>query len=328
MLNIAVFGCGRIGKIHAASIATLPGARLAAVTDALPEAATGLAAELGCTAQDADTILSDPAVDAIVIATPTTTHYDLIHAAAAAGKAVFCEKPVDLDTARVVSCQRAVDAAGVPFLTAFQRRFDPHLGALGRRLREGAAGSVELIVMASRDPGPPPIDYIKTSGGLFRDMMIHDLDMARFLMDEAFATVHAVGACHVDPAIAEAGDIDTAAVTLTTASGRICQITCSRRASYGYDQRVEVHGSKAMLRVDNLRENLIEVADAGGMARAKPLHFFLDRYAAAYRAEMAYFITCLATGEALSPGIADGLAAQRLADAAHRSFESGSVVTL
>lgn len=328
MLNIGLLGCGRIGIVHARSISQVAGARLAAVADFVPTAAEALAAKSGAAVKTSDDIIADPAIDAVIIGTPTDTHYDLIHAAAAAGKAIFCEKPIDLSADRIRDCIKAVNAAGVPFMTAFNRRFDPNFANLRARLHEGEIGDAEIVTILSRDPAPPPISYIKSSGGIFRDMMIHDLDMARFLLGEEPVHVHATGAALVDPEIGRAGDVDTAAVTLTTASGKICQISNSRRATYGYDQRIEVHGSKGMLRAANVLENTIELANDAGFRAAPAQHFFLERYEAAYRAEMLHFIEALNAGQAVSPGIDDGLRAQLLADAATLSCAENRVVTL
>ncbi|WP_298436337.1 inositol 2-dehydrogenase [uncultured Jannaschia sp.] len=328
MLNIALLGCGRIGQVHARSLARIEGARVAAVCDAVPEAAAALAATTGAEAMDADAVLARPGLDAVVIGTPTDTHFDLIHAAAAAGLAIFCEKPVDLDATRITACARAVADAGVPFLTAFNRRFDPSFADLRARLHAGEIGDPEIVTITSRDPSPPPLSYIAGSGGLFRDMMIHDLDMARWLLDEEPVRVQATGAALVDPEIGAAGDVDTAAVMLTTASGRIAQIGCSRRATYGYDQRIEVHGSLGMLRAGNRLETTVEAAGPAGFRRAPAQHFFLERYADAYLAEMRAFVDALRTGTPPTPSIADGLRAQVLADAADTACREGRVVVL
>lgn len=328
MLNIGILGCGRIGQVHARSIRQIEGARISAVADAFEAPAAALAARSGAAVLPALELINSADVDAVVIGTPTDTHYDLIHAAARAGKAIFCEKPVDMSAARIRDCMAAVTAAGVPFLTAFNRRFDPHFANAQARIAAGEIGAVEIITIQSRDPAPPPISYIQSSGGLFRDMMIHDLDMARFLLGEEPVSVYAVGASLVDPEIGRAGDVDTAAVTLTTASGRICQITNSRRAGYGYDQRIEVHGEKGMLGVENIQENTVEVATSAGFRKAPTLHFFLERYEIAYRNEMAYFVDCVANQRPISPGIEDGLRAQLLADAATRSCETATVISL
>ena len=324
MLNIGLLGCGRIGQVHGRSLIYIDNARVAAVADAFPDSAHALAGKLGAQVLDANALIDDPDIDAVVIGTPTDTHYDLIHRAAAAGKAIFCEKPVDMSVERIQECLAAVSAANVPFMTAFQRRFDPNFAALKGRIDAGDIGDVEMVTIMSRDPSPPPVSYIKSSGGLFRDMMIHDFDMARFLLGEDPIEVNAVGSCLVNPEIGEAGDVDTALATLKTASGKLCQISCSRRASYGYDQRVEVHGSKGLIRADNLLENHVEIATQDGFQRAPALNFFLERYAEAYRLEMTHFIEALNAGRAPSPSGIDGLRAQSIADAAAASLESGT----
>jgi myo-inositol 2-dehydrogenase/D-chiro-inositol 1-dehydrogenase len=323
MISIGLLGCGRIGQVHARSIARLDNARLTAVADALPQAAQKLADSAGAAARAADKIIEASDIDAVIIATPTTLHFDQIHALAAAGKAIFCEKPIDLSAERAAECMAAVEAAGVPFMTAFNRRFDPHFAHLQQQLAEGAIGVPELAVITSRDPAPPPVSYIEQSGGLFRDMMIHDFDMARFLLSEEPEEIYAVGSCLVDPEIGAVGDIDTAMVTLRTASGKLAQINNSRRATYGYDQRVEVHGSDGMLQAANQTEHHVTRAGPNGFTTAPNQHFFLERYEAAYLAEMAHFVEALSTGTAPTPSISDGVAAQRLADAATRSFKSG-----
>lgn len=328
MLNIGLLGCGRIGQVHAKSVAHIEGVRVSAVADAFAAPAEALAAQTGAQVLDSMALIESADVDAVVIGTPTDTHYDLIHAAAANGKAIFCEKPVDMSADRIRECMTAVDKAGVPFLTAFNRRFDPNFANVQSRIASGEIGDVEIVTILSRDPSPPPVSYIKSSGGLFRDMMIHDLDMARFLLGEEPVSVYAVGASLVDPEIGKAGDVDTAAVTLTTASGKICQISNSRRASYGYDQRIEVHGSAGMLRAENMLENTVEVATANGFRAAPAQHFFLERYAEAYRREMAHFVDAVRDGTPISPTIEDGLRAQVLADAAAESLEAKQPVSL
>ncbi|CAM4037234.1 inositol 2-dehydrogenase [Palleronia rufa] len=328
MLNVGLLGCGRIGRVHGASLGRIEGARVAAVADAVPAAAQALAESCGAGAMPAADLIGSAGIDAVVIGTPTDTHYELIHAAAAAGKAILCEKPVDMSADRIRECMAAVEAAGVPFMTAFNRRFDPNFAAIAARIGAGEIGAVEIVTILSRDPAPPPPSYIAGSGGIFRDMMIHDFDMARFLLGEEPVSVYAVGAALVDPEIGEAGDVDTAAVTLTTPAGRICQISNSRRARYGYDQRVEVHGALGMLRADNMLQDTVESAGADGFRRAPAQAFFLERYAAAYEAEMRHFVDCVASGRGVGPGIGDGLRAQLLADAADLSRREGRVVRL
>jgi myo-inositol 2-dehydrogenase / D-chiro-inositol 1-dehydrogenase len=327
MIRIAVLGAGRIGRIHGRNAASHPDARLVAVADPHVPSAQELAAATGAEVASLDEIVERSDVDAILVCTPTTTHADLIERGARAGKAVFCEKPVDLSSARIEACLATVEKAGTPLMIGFNRRFDPNFASLRRRLADGEVGEVEIVTILSRDPGPPPVSYIATSGGLFRDMMIHDLDMARFLLlgDEP-VEVHAVGSSLVDPAIGQAGDVDTAAVMLKTAKGRIVQISNSRRATYGYDQRIEVHGSKGMIRAGNIHRTTVEVANASGIAADPVQDFFLERYAEAYREELATFLNAVRDGKPCNPTGRDGLMAQRLADAATESAQSGKPV--
>ena len=314
--------------MHGATLRGMTNARAVAVADAMPAAAQSLAASLGAQVMDADALINDPGIDAVIIGTPTTTHYDLIHAASAAGKAIFCEKPIDLSVDRIHDCLAAVQKAGVPFMTAFNRRFDPNFTHLQAQISAQVIGNVELVTILSRDPSPPPIGYVKTSGGIFRDMMIHDLDMARFLLGEEPVTLTAAASCLVDPEIGAAGDFDTAVVTLKTASGKLCQISNSRRATYGYDQRIEVHGSLGMLRADNMLETTVELSNAAGMCKAPMQPFFLERYAAAYRAELLHFVSSLETGQSVTPTGQDGLKAQVLADAADAAARDGLTKTI
>jgi myo-inositol 2-dehydrogenase/D-chiro-inositol 1-dehydrogenase len=329
MIRIAVLGAGRIGRIHGRNAAAHPAAQLTAVADPMADAAAALASQTGASVAPIDEIVERSDVDAILICTPTTTHADLIERGARAGKAVFCEKPVDLSSDRIVRCLEVVEKSGTPLMIGFNRRFDPHFASLHQRLAEGAVGEVEIVTILSRDPSPPPATYVATSGGLFRDMMIHDLDMARFLLlgDEP-VEVHAVGSSLVDPEIGRAGDVDTAAVMLKTARGRIVQISNSRRATYGYDQRIEVHGSKGMIRAGNVHRSTVEVATADGFAADPVQDFFLERYADAYRAELTAFLDAVAAGRQPAPTGHDGLMAQRLADAATESAQTGKPVLL
>jgi len=324
-LSFAVLGAGRIGKVHAAAIAATPGARLAAVADAIAPAAEALAAEHGCAVRTLDEIETAGGIDAVVICTPTDTHADLIERFARAGKAIFCEKPIDLSVDRVRACLKTVEETGATLMIGFNRRFDPHFRAVRQAIDEGRIGDVEMVQIVSRDPGAPPATYIASSGGIFRDMTIHDFDMARFLLGEEPETVFATGSVLVDPEIGRLGDFDSVSVTLTTRSGRHCTISNSRRAVYGYDQRIEVHGSKGAVSAENQRPVSIEVATAQGYTRP-PLHdFFMTRYSQAYRAEIAAFIAAVGGGEA-SPGGRDGLAALLLAEAALRSVAEGRSV--
>jgi myo-inositol 2-dehydrogenase/D-chiro-inositol 1-dehydrogenase len=328
MIAIGLLGAGRIGQIHGRNIASSGRAKLAAIADPFPDGAKALSVATGAPVRTAEEILADKSIDAILIATPTDTHADFIDQAAAAGKAVLCEKPVDMSAARISDTLARVEKTGIPLMIGFNRRFDPNFAALQKRLADGAAGNVELVTILSRDPAPPPVSYIERSGGLFRDMMIHDFDMARFLLGEEVAEVYAVGSSLVDPAIGEAGDVDTAAVLLRTKSGKICQISNSRRATYGYDQRIEVHGSKGMLSAGNVHETTVQFAGSGGFVADPVQNFFLERYAAAYRNEIETFIDTITKGTKPSPSGHDGLQAQRLADAATESRETGKSVKI
>ena len=328
MLRFGLLGAGRIGQIHGRNIAASPEARLVAIADVDAKAAAALAESTGAEVRDADAIIAAGDIDAILIGTPTDTHADLIEAGARANKAVLCEKPVDLDSSRVESCLKVVESAGIPLMIGFNRRFDPNFAALQRRVASGAVGTVEIVTVISRDPAPPPISYIERSGGLYRDMMIHDFDIVRFVLGEEPVEVTAYGSSLVDPAIGRAGDVDTALVMLRTASGKLAQISNSRRAAYGYDQRIEVHGSEGMARAENIHETTVEIAGKSGFNRDPVQHFFLERYASAYRLELAAFIDAVNAGRAPSPSGLDGLRAQRLADAATQSKETGRPVAI
>jgi myo-inositol 2-dehydrogenase/D-chiro-inositol 1-dehydrogenase len=255
-------------------------------------------------------------------------HADLIERAARAGKAIFCEKPIDLDAARIRRCLDVVKTTRASLMVGFNRRFDPNFAALRARIVAGAIGEVETVSITSRDPGPPPLSYIARSGGLFRDMMIHDFDMARFLLGEEPIAISAMGSALVDKAIGEAGDVDTAVVVMETKSGKVAQISNSRRATYGYDQRVEVLGAKGMLSAGNVRETTVEFAGADGFFGDKILNFFLERYAAAYRLELDAFVAAVGAGRSPSPSGEDGLSANLLADAAYKSWQTKQRVSL
>jgi myo-inositol 2-dehydrogenase/D-chiro-inositol 1-dehydrogenase len=320
MISFAVFGAGRIGAIHAGNIARHPATRLQAVVDPNPAAAAALAARHGARVSSAESVFADPAVDAVLIASSTDTHADLAVAAARAGKAIFCEKPIDLSLARVDWAVAAVEAAGVPMLVGFNRRFDPSFAALKSRVETGAVGAVEQVVVTSRDPGLPPIGYLKVSGGQLRDMTIHDFDTARWLLGEEPVEVFAFGSVLVDPAVAGVGDTDSLMVLMRTASGKLAHINNSRRAAYGYDQRIEVHGSQGRLIAGNHTASTVELADAEAVKSEKPLHFFLERYEAAYRREIDAFVTALQAKRPMPVGAEDGRRALVLAEAAVRSI--------
>jgi myo-inositol 2-dehydrogenase/D-chiro-inositol 1-dehydrogenase len=292
------------------------------VVDVNRAAAEALAGKHGAKVASQQEALADPSVDAVLIASATSTHVDLITAAAQAKKAIFCEKPIDLDLARADRAIAAVKAAGVPFFVGFNRRFDPSFAAVKAAADAGKVGAIETVTITSRDPAPPPIEYVKVSGGIFRDMMIHDFDMARWLLPDEPASVMAAGSSLVSKEIELVGDIDTACVILETARGVLCQISNSRRAVYGYDQRIEVFGSKGMLRADNPLETTLGYANEQGVSGAKLPYFFLERYAEAYRRELTYFVKGVESGGSFS-GAEDGRRALLLAEAALRSLSSG-----
>ncbi len=326
MLAIAQFGAGRIGAIHAGNVAACPRARLAHVVDVNGAAAARLASRHGAAASSQAEALADPAVGAVIIASATDTHADLIIAAAAAGKAIFCEKPIDLSLARVDSALAAVRAAGVPMMVGFNRRFDPDFAALHAAIAAGRIGRTEQVLITSRDPDPPPLDYVRVSGGQLRDMTIHDFDMARWLLGEEPVEVFAYGAALVDPAIGAAGDTDSVMVLLRTASGRMAHINNCRRTTYGYDQRIEVFGSAGRLTAGNRLESTVELANRDGQTAARPLHFFLERYAEAYRRELTAFVDAVLDGGALPVRAEDGRQALVLADCAARALCAGKPV--
>ncbi|GGO84487.1 inositol 2-dehydrogenase [Marinobacterium nitratireducens] len=328
-LTLAVFGTGRIGAVHARNAAAQPGVAVKYLVDPIEsEARRAIALHSGAAIVDAGTVFSDPDVDGVIVASSTDTHTDLLLQAARAGKAVFCEKPVSLEFAQVVRVASMIRESGIPCMLGFQRRYDPNFRLVRERIAQGASGNLEQIIMTTRDPSPPPVEYVKRSGGLFRDQAIHDFDMARFLLGEEIATVYAVGGCLIDPAIGEAGDIDTAMITLKSVSGRFVQMNNCRRAAFGYDQRLEAVCSREVLSVGNSPQHSVTVADAKGFTAAPPENYFIERFAEAYRLEMAAFIGMLRNGTKPLAGIEEGLEAQRLAEAAQLSLESGQPVAI
>ena len=327
-LRFGLLGAGRIGKVHAKAVSADANAVLVAVADAMPAAAEAIAKQYGCEVRTIEAILAAKDIDAVVICTPTDTHADLIEKFVKAGKAVFCEKPIDLSLARVKTCLEVVRAAKGTLMVGFNRRFDPHFAAVKAEIAKGSIGEVEMITITSRDPGAPPVDYIKRSGGIFRDMTIHDFDMARWLLDEDVTEVSAMAAVLVDKAIGEAGDSDSVQVMLKTATGKMAIISNSRRATYGYDQRIEVHGSKGVVSAENQRPVSIEVANGAGYTRP-PLHdFFMTRYTEAYAAEIAGFIKAVTDKKAANPSGEDGLKALALSEAALKSVKEGRTVKM
>ncbi|MEH6577483.1 MAG: inositol 2-dehydrogenase [Amphritea sp.] len=330
MIGFALFGAGRIGKMHAEYIADHPQAELLYVYDHYQPAASETAEKNGAlVAESVDQVLNDERVQAVLIATSTDTHVDLLIAAAKAGKAILCEKPIDLDTKIVERCWEEVKDCNVPIQIGFNRRFDSGHSALRAAVAAGELGSLEQLIITSRDPGLAPIEYLKVSGGLFRDMAIHDFDIARFILGEEPVEIQVFGSALVDPQVAEIGDVDSAMIIMKTASGKLVHINCSRRSVYGYDQRIEAFGSEGMLLSDNPRPNGLTRYSAQSTGSREPLYdFFIDRYQQAYDLQLNAFVEALEEGKPVSPSFQDGLRAQRLADAAQQALESGLAVKL
>ena len=328
MLRVAVIGAGRIGKIHAGNVARHPRARLVAVVDPVEAAAKALAGAHGSQwATQPKDLIAGKEIDAIIIGSPTNTHIDLIDQAAAAGKAVLCEKPIDLDIDKVNRCLEHLARRPVPLLLGFNRRFDPSAAALKRAIVAGEVGSVRQVIISSRDPGPPPLSYVASSGGIFRDMTIHDFDMGRWLLGEEPVEVFASASCLVDPQVAQYDDFDTAMVVMRTASGKQCHINNCRQAAYGYDQRLEVLGSAGMLMNGNLRPTTLRRYSAQRTEVQDPLlNFFLERYADSYRNELDAFVEAVLDKQPVPVSGEDGRRALMLADAAVESAKTGKAV--
>lgn len=328
MLNIAIIGAGRIGHVHAKTVAAHPQARLALVCDPFGDAAEKLAAKYGArSCKDADEVFADPEVDAVVVGSPTPLHIPHLLAAAKAGKAVLCEKPIALDMKDVVAAQAELDAITTPVMFGFNRRFDPSFAAVRKAVQDGRIGDLEQLTIISRDPAAPPVEYIKVSGGIFRDMTIHDFDTARFFLGD-IVEVHAVGQ-NLDPAIKETGDYDAAVVTLRAASGAVATIINNRHCASGYDQRLEASGRDGALFAENVRATTVRLSNAEVTDAQEPyLDFFLERYADAYRLELSAFIEAVESGSPTPTTIDDAVAALRIAEAATESAKSGQPVSL
>ena len=325
-VKFAILGAGRIGRVHAAAIASVPAATLVAIADPVAAATEAIKAAYGCDVRTIDAILASADIDAVIICTPTDLHADLIERFTRAGKAVFCEKPVDLSLARVTECLKVVEAAKGTLMVGFNRRFDPDFMAVKAAIDAGRIGDVEMITIISRDPGAPPADYITRSGGIFRDMTIHDFDMARWLLGEEVETVMAAASVLTDTAIGTLGDYDSVNVILRTASGKQAVITNTRRATYGYDQRIEVLGSKGMASAENHSESRVTIADKDGFHSAPLLNFFMSRYTAAYANEIASFVASVQDGTPTPTTGHDGLMALALAEAALKSVAESRTV--
>lgn len=323
-LNLGVLGAGRIGRVHAEDLAyRIPEARVTAIADVIFDAAQKLGRDLGIANvyQDPRAILDDKEIDAVVICSSTDTHAQLIEEAAASHKHIFCEKPIALDLAKIDHALAAVRDAGVKLMVGFNRRFDPSFRRVHDLVAAGALGDPHILRITSRDPAPPPIAYVKVSGGIFLDMTIHDFDMARFLMGSEVEEVYAAANVLVDKEIGKAGDVDTAVITLKFANGAIGVIDNSRKAVYGYDQRVEVFGSKGVATADNKTPDSVVQADTAGVHAALPLHFFVERYAEAYVQEMRAFVQAVledktppVTGEDARAPVVIGYAAKKSAE--------------
>ena len=322
--KIALVGAGRMGAIRGRIAAPHPQLDLKYLVEPRADAAAALAAEFGCRTASFEAALADPDVAGVIVASSTDTHLDLALAALRAGKAVFCEKPLDLELSRLRAHAAELAEPARPLYVAFNRRFDPHFRTLKDKLDAGAVGTLETLHLISHDPAPPPPSFIPTSGGLFRDFTIHDFDMAGWLMGEAPSEVFAWAECLVDPAVAAAGDVDTARLVLRYASGRLCVISNTRRSGYGYDQRVEAYGSKGAIMAGNPRTSTVETWTEAGAAAA-PIHGgFAARYAMSYAAELDHFAGVLAREAEPATGYAASVSALGLAEAAARSVRTGA----
>ena len=331
MLRIAVLGCGRIGRMHADNIAVHPRARLAAVFDIDRQSAEAVATRHDVRATEtAEALFARTDVDAVLVATSTGTHADYIEKSVAVGKPVLCEKPIDLTLERVNRCADAVLSKGVPVQIGFNRRFDPGHRAAWRAARAGEIGDLNQVIITSRDPGMPPRSYYEVAGGLFRDMVIHDFDLARFMLAEEPTEVFAIGGRLIDPAMMAAlDDYDSAMVVMRTKSGKQCHINNSRTSTYGYDQRVELLGSTGMLISGNRKPHELRRFGVGQSEAAEPyLDFFVERYREAFEAEIDAFVHCVEAGDAPEVGFEDGRRALILAEAAMRSAVEGRFVSV
>ena len=327
-IKVAVAGLGRIGKIHLTNLCqNFPELEVVAVMDIINESKS-IADQFMIPKfeKNFDDLLAVPGLDAVIICSPTDTHADYVIKAAKAGKQIFCEKPLDLSLERVHEVLEVVNKTGVNLMLGFNRRFDPNFLKIKSMVESGQIGDPQILKITSRDPGPPPISYIKVSGGLFMDMAIHDFDMARYIMNKEVVEVYSRAAVLVDPVIGEAGDIDTALTTLTFEDGTMANIDNSRKAVYGYDQRLEVFGSKGMVKADNNFPDNHQYFSADGIHGSLPLNFFLERYTTSYLNEMAAFFKSIRTGEDLPVSGKDGLEAMKIALAALKSVKENRPV--
>ena len=324
--RVALVGAGRMGAIHGRNAAANPRLDLAYLIEPRAEVAAPLAAELGCRIATLEEALADPELKGVLVASSTDTHLDLAMQSLRAGKAVFCEKPLDLELAKLRANEAELLTMAAPLYVAFNRRFDPHFQALKAKVASGAIGTLETLQLISHDPAPPPPSFIPTSGGLFRDFTIHDFDVARWMLGEEPTEVFAWASCLVDPAIAAAGDVDTARVVLRCASGRLCVISNTRRSGYGYDQRAEAYGSAGMAMAGNPRVSTVETWTEAGALAAPIFAGFPARYAQSYRAELDHFADVLAGEARPLTGYEASRGALILAEAARRSVATGAPV--
>jgi myo-inositol 2-dehydrogenase/D-chiro-inositol 1-dehydrogenase len=330
-VNVGIIGAGRVGKLHAGNLAyRIPEANIIAIADIFLEAAEKCAADfqIPSAVKDYREIMENPNIEAVMICSSTDTHARMIEEAAAAGKHIFCEKPIDFDLDRIDKALEAVDKAGVKLQVGFNRRFDPNFKRVREVVAAGKIGTPHILRITSRDPEPPPIEYIKVSGGIFLDMTIHDFDMARYLIGDEVSETYAAGGVMVDPEIGQAGDIDTAVITLRFENGTIGTIDNSRRAVYGYDQRVEVFGSEGMVAVSNNTPDRAVYSNAEGVHSSLPLFFFVERYTESYVAEMREFIECIQRDQTPSVTGIDGRIPVVMGYAAIKSYEENRPVKL
>ncbi|MFC3884578.1 inositol 2-dehydrogenase [Bacillus songklensis] len=329
-ITVGIIGAGRIGKLHVDNLLSIPEIQIKSVSDVVVNHLQEWASSKGISVltDNYKDLLTDPEIDAVFICSPTNTHAQIIKEAARAKKHIFCEKPVSFSVEETIEALKVVEEEGVKLQVGFNRRFDPNFKKVRELVQQGEVGQPHILKITSRDPEPPSVEYVRSSGGLFMDMMIHDFDMARYVMNSEVVEVSARGAVLVDPAIGEAGDVDTAIVTLTFANGALGVIDNSRQAVYGYDQRVEVFGAKGAATADNCRPTTVEVSTAEGVSKDKPLYFFLERYTQAYIEEVTQFAKALLENQEVICCGNDGLQAERIAKAAKESFVTGRPVKI
>jgi len=326
-VTFGIIGAGRIGKLHADNLLShVDGAILKAITDPFLDEDWGASRNIPLTGKDHRILLDDPEIDAILIGSPSAEHAPQMIECAEAGKHIFCEKPIALDPEIIRNALAEVDKSGVKLQVGFNRRFDPNFAAVQQQVASGALGAPHIIRITSRDPAPPPTEYVAGSGGMFLDMTIHDFDMARFLSSSEVTEVHAYGAVLVDPEIGKAGDIDTAVISLKFANGALGIIENSRKAVYGYDQRVEVFGAKGTAMADNNTPTSMIVLNESGTIRDKPLYFFLERYKTAFVSEMQAFVDAIREDKPTLVSGKDGLVPVLIAMAAKESLKTGKPV--